>query len=1093
MCAAAISFPQKSEQQEPAVDLERLFERQELQRIQDAFALAMGVASIITFPDGTPFTEPSNFCRLCRDIIRATPKGRLNCFQSDAVIGRRQPGGPIIQPCLSSGLWDAGASILVGGEHIGNWLIGQVRNEAQQSDRLLAYAEEIGADKQAFEEALREVPVMSLEQFQRVADALYLFANQISEKAYQNLMQKRIIQDLNTARQAEGDALAWKNAIFNVPAAGLLVVNGERIIAELSVGLSEMLGYLPGELIGQHVSVIHVDQQHSEEFGTRYWSTTSSERVVSVEWPLRRKDGATIWCEVSGSAISPGNLSKGVVWSIWNVTARKEAEQALRESELRYKALHNASFGGITIHDKGIILDCNQGLSTISGYTYEELIGMDGLLLIAESARDLVRGNIRAGYEKPYEAMGLRKNGEEFPVRLEARSIPYHGKEVRAVEFRDITELKQSEIALRESQQRYKLLVDNATDAIYLANMKGRILDVNPEAERQSGYSREELLTLTIVDIDAEETPENLASVFAELQKNGHAARETMHRTKACGMRPIDLRISLIDQEGTPLVLGVARDITERKAMEKQLSDSAEKFRTVADLTHEWEYWRSPDGQMVWISPSCERITGYDVEAFMTDRMLVRSIIHPEDRGLFNGHIDKMDNQSTVPCDMDIRIIRKDGRVIWINHRCEATFSKAGTYLGRRASNRDITKRKRAEAAMLAAKEQAEAASRAKSEFLANMSHEIRTPLNGVLGMLHLIRTSEVSGAVESYAEMGIRAGQRLTSLLGDILDLSRIEAGRMPIESKPFALANIFTALAETFSPLHFSKRLALVSSTGPGVPAEVVGDEIRFRQVLFNLVGNAMKFSDKGTVRVEVSTLLPHPSGMARLLFTVSDTGLGIPDEKVSQICAPFTQVSGDFMRSHQGAGLGLTIAQKLIHVMGGTLTFDSVEGKGTTVYLMLPFGLPKPSAFPVAAAPKGNAESQVPLHLLLVEDDEISRLSARLTLERMGHQVETANNGAEALAALRRSTFDCVLMDVQMDVLDGVEATRRIRSGDAGVLDAQVPIVAMTAYAMSGDREKFLEAGMNDYVAKPMHVEELKKALLRMGRATDLRAAQ
>lgn len=405
---------------------------------------------------------------------------------------------------------------------------------------------------------------------------------------------------------------------------------------------------------------------------------------------------------------------------------------------------------------------------------------------------------------------------------------------------------------------------------------------------------------------------------------------------------------------------------------------------------------------------------------------------------------------------------------------------------------RDITERKRVEKELLLAKGAAEAANLAKSAFLANMSHEIRTPLNGMLGMLQLIEIGEDLTEVQMFAEMGIRSGQRLTSLLGDILDLSRIEAGRMPLTSKPFALAEIFTALTETFSPLNFSKGVPLIINASPSIPVDVVGDEVRVRQILFNLVGNAMKFTDQGEVRVEVSSLLPRTSGMARLLFIVSDTGLGIPEEKVGQICAPFTQVSEDFTRSQQGAGLGLAITKKLVDAMGGTLAFDSTEGQGTSVYLVLPFSIPEHAAIPTT--PELLREN-VPasLRILLVEDEEISRLSARLTLEKMGHQVVTANNGIEALDTLRGSSFDCVLMDVQMEVLDGVEATRRIRSGNVGAVNTQIPIIAMTAYAMAGDMEKFLAAGMNGYIAKPVQVVELKKALERVAETLGKGGAQ
>ncbi len=395
----------------------------------------------------------------------------------------------------------------------------------------------------------------------------------------------------------------------------------------------------------------------------------------------------------------------------------------------------------------------------------------------------------------------------------------------------------------------------------------------------------------------------------------------------------------------------------------------------------------------------------------------------------------------------------------------------------------DIAERERTEAELRVAKQQAETANKAKSEFLANMSHEIRTPLNGVLGMLQLIRSSPVSAEVEQFSELAIRAGHRLTSLLGDILDLSRIEAGRMPISLQPFALADIMSALAETFSPMHFSKRMSFSVSMAADVPLYLVGDELRIRQILFNLIGNAVKFTEQGEVTLEVSTLLPRPDGKKRILFIISDTGMGIPDEQVGQICAAFTQVAGNYTRSQQGAGLGLAIVQHLVTAMEGTLTFESEVRQGTRVYLTLPLALAEAPSAAAGAQAKLQEETPTPLRLLLVEDEEINRMSARLTLERMGHQVTTANNGAQALELLKHGSYDCVLMDVQMDVMDGVEATRRIRSGEAGAVNQRVPVIAMTAYAMQGDREKFLGIGMDDYLAKPVKVAELKQALLRV----------
>ncbi len=448
--------------------------------------------------------------------------------------------------------------------------------------------------------------------------------------------------------------------------------------------------------------------------------------------------------------------------------------------------------------------------------------------------------------------------------------------------------------------------------------------------------------------------------------------------------------------------------------------------------------------------------------------------------------------------------VTKDGRRLDIALTVSPVKDRNGRIIGASKIARDITDRKRAERELKAAKEAAEAANVAKTQFLANMSHELRTPMNAILGMTELALGEELSSTLRDYLQTCKQSADSLLELVNEILDLSRIEAGRFQLESTPFDLRKTMEQVVKTLGVRANEKGLKLTCDLG-NVPSQLVGDPLRLRQVLVNLVGNAVKFTSKGSVVVSAEGLLPSPAGRGAggegclsvetaakdvtspgpsprpegeetvtMQFAVADTGIGISPEDQERIFAPFTQADASTTRQYGGTGLGLAITRRLVDLMDGRIWVESTPGKGSIFRFTARMGIQEQAM--KAAGPAAAAE--IPpqlLQVLLAEDMPTNQKLLTYILSRRGHSVQVAHDGRQALEALGREDFDVVLMDIQMPVMDGFAAARAIRKL-ADPKKARVPIIALTAHALTGDADRCLNAGMDGYISKPINREEL-----------------
>ncbi len=662
-------------------------------------------------------------------------------------------------------------------------------------------------------------------------------------------------------------------------------------------------------------------------------------------------------------------------------------------------------------------------------------------------------------------------------------------KEYQKNAISTIESQKLIETALKKSEEEKTAVLNNTQTLICLHNMQGILFDVNDAGAKMSGYTKEELIGKNLKMLIAPEHKDKFEDYLSEIKENGKVSGLLQIITKDKQKRVWLYQNTLYkNNEDTSYIIASSIDITESVKAKHEIEKQQQFIRQIVDNSPNVIFVMNEQGEIVLANTYFRQYYTYDD----TKMPLKASLLSKGTDDIFLGdiyNIKNLNDGATLVTEGNVKNIN-NGNTHWftIIKKCFTGKNGEKYFLG---CGMDITHKHQIEMDLKAANEMVERSLKVKDQFISNMSHEIRTPLNAVIGFTDLLADTPLDKKQTEYISIVKTASQNLLALINNILDLSKIESGKLELESLPIDIKDITIGIIKIFEPKVNEKFLKINHQFSDDIPVKVLGDQLRLSQILFNLIGNAVKFTDKGSIDIHCKLIRSSDPKKCNISFSIKDTGVGVPEDKQKDIFERFAQANIDTQRLYGGSGLGLNIAKSIVDMQGGTLTMESKQGAGTTFNFVLPFKIYE-EVYSITDSDKSNAENILsfplaqPIHVLLAEDNSINAMLAIQVLTNKGFTVVHVENGELAVEALQKEKFDVVLMDIQMPVMNGIIATQTIRQLESP--ESQTPIIAMTAHSLHGEMLNCYNAGMDGYIAKPFKQEDLFASIIKAVRMND-----